>query len=284
MQKLDNKLTQQIADWLNTPEADRDVRAGADLMLSLNRNRALYNSILRRPDKFMAKLVYELRKFLRMRLDAATAADAAKLEREVMPRVEKSLAHPTISSDDELPDAQVAKGKRPDHDSLPADIRALWDTNGQLYRRIVLLFNELKAMADEKPCDRYEKLCILDEADKSYRANFERYDSFVAPADADSPEAGDPVAPADADSPEAGDPVAPAELTDSTDNVVKAVGAARKRISTYVKRVSDLDPDDPKRLDLISKIQSAVDVILSSGSDVSESTKQKLQALGISSQ
>ena len=87
MHKLDNKLTQQIADWLNTPEADRDVRAGADLMLSLNRNRALYNSILRRPDKFMAKLVYELRKFLRMRLDAATAADAAKLEREVMPRV-----------------------------------------------------------------------------------------------------------------------------------------------------------------------------------------------------
>ena len=270
MQKLDNKLTQQIADWLNTPEADRDVRAGADLMLSLNRNRALYNSILRRPDKFMAKLVYELRKFLRMRLDAATAADAAKLEREVMLRVEKSLAHPTISSDDELPDAQVAKGKRPDHDSLPADIRALGDTNGQLYRRIVLLFNELKAMDDEKPCDRYEKLCILDEADKSYRANFERYDSFVAPADADSPEAGDPVA--------------PAELTDSTDNVVKAVGAARKRISTYVKRVSDLDPDDPKRLDLISKIQSAVDVILSSGSDVSESTKQKLQALGISFQ
>lgn len=268
MQKLDPKLTQALADWLNTPEDSRDVRAGADMMLSLNRNRALYNSILRNPKKFMPKLTYELRKFLRMRLDHVSVADAERLEAQVMPRVEETLSQLAISSDDELPVANVAKGKRADHDSLPAHIRALWDTNGQLHQRIDLLFNELKGMSDAKPCDRYEKLRLLDEADKTYRANFELYDSFIAPADADNSNVADP---------DTSD-----ERSDAADSVVKAVGAARKRISQYRKKLSALAPDDPKRPDIISKIQSAVDVILSSGSDVSDTVKTELQSLGIS--
>lgn len=267
MQKFDNKLTQDIADWLNAPEDVRDIKAGADMMLSLNRNRALYNSIIRKPKKFMPKLEYELRKFLRMRLDRITTADAAKLEAQVLPRVEETLSQPTISSEDELPVANIAKGKRADHDSLPADIRALWDANGQLYQRIVLLFNELKAMPDAQPCDRYEKVHLLDEADKAYRANLERYDSFIAPAGADSSNVSEP---------DTSD-----EKSDAADSVIKAVGAARKRISQYRKKLSDLAPDDPKRPDLIQKIQSAVDVILSSGSEVSDATKTELQALGI---
>lgn len=268
MHYFDNKLTQDIADWLNTPEDNRDVKAGADMMLSLNRNRALYNTVLRNPAKYMPKLVYELRKYLRMRIDKVTAADAAKIEAQVLPRVEKMLEQPTISSEDELPDASVAKGKRADHDSLPADIRALWESNGQLYRRIVLLFNELKAMSEAQPCDRYEKVRLLDEADKTYRANLELYDSFVAPAAADSSK----IAASDIS----------AEKSASVDSVVKAVGAARKRISQYRKQLSGLGSDDPKRPELIDKIQSAVDVILSSGADLSDATKTELRAEGIS--
>lgn len=269
MHYFDNKLTQDIADWLNTPEDNRDVKAGADMMLSLNRNRALYNTVLRNPAKYMPKLVYELRKYLRMRIDKVTAADAAKIEAQVLPRVEKMLEQqPAISAEDELPDASVAKGKRADHDSLPADIRALWESNGQLHRRIVLLFNELKAMSDALPCDRYEKVRLLAEADKTYRANLERYDSFVAPAVADNSN----VAASDIS----------AEKSGSVDCVVKAIGAARKRISQYRKQLSGLGSDDPKRPELVEKIQSAVDVILSSGADLSDATKTELRAEGIS--
>lgn len=181
--KLDPKVTQQIQDWLNTPEADRDIRAGAELMLTLNRNRALYYSLLRRPDKFKDKLVYELKKHLRIRLDNLTTSEVARLEETIIPRVKETVGnHPAISVDAELPEGSVAKGRRADHDSLPPEIQELWNSNEQRHRRIVILFNEIKAMADAQPCDRYEKLRILDDLDKTYRLNLEKYDAYVPSA------------------------------------------------------------------------------------------------------
>lgn len=47
---LDPQITRRIQQYLDTPETDRDPVAGASLMLQLNRNRALYNSILRKPE------------------------------------------------------------------------------------------------------------------------------------------------------------------------------------------------------------------------------------------
>lgn len=271
--KIDPKLTQAISDWLNTPEQERDIRAGAEIMLSLNRNRALYNSIMRNPEKFTPKLVYELRKFLKIRLDRKAVADVVRLESVVMPRVEMTLSsHPVISSDEDLPDGKIAKGKRADHDSLSADIRALWDSGGSMHQRIDVLFNELKNMADSQPCDRYEKLRLLDEADKAYRKNLELYDSFVAPSsEADASEEDYSGVAEKASSKEAS----------SSADVIKAVNAARKTISKYRKLVSTMNLDDPKRLPAIEKLQNAVNVILSSGSDLAEATKTELQALGI---
>lgn len=109
---MDNKLTQQIADWLNTPRAQRDINDGAMMLLRLNNNRFLYANILRRPDKFADKLEYELRKHLRIRLDNMTMADVVRLEAQVIPAAEKTLAIPpaVISTDDELPEAKVARG------------------------------------------------------------------------------------------------------------------------------------------------------------------------------
>lgn len=266
MYTFDPKLTRDLADWLNTPEDQRNIRAGADMMLSLNRNRALYNSIMRNPVKFAPKLVYELRKYLRMRIDEVTAADAAKIESEVIPRVEKTLSQPVISAEDDLPAAAIAKGKRADHDSLPPEIRALWEAGAPLLSRMSVLFNELKAMSDLQPCDRYEKVKLLGEADRTYRDNLARYDSYVLAPDQAHTSAADPEYSAEK--------FVPADA-------VKAVGAARKRISQYRKRLAALDENDPQRSDLLDKIQSAVDVILSCGSDLSETTRTELLAEGI---
>ena len=275
MKYIDSKLTASISEWLNTPVADRDVRAGADMMLSLNRNRALYNSIMRNPDKFMPKLEYELRKYLRLRLDSKSVADAAGMEARVMPRVEELVSGaPEISSDDELPEPVIAKGRRADHESLPSHIQALWDSNGQRYQRIVVLFNELKNMADAQPCDRYEKLCILDELESAYRKNLELYDSFVAPPAMADASAEDCSGCAD-------DATAEADAT-SVDNVVKAVNAARKTLSKYRKVLSGMSDDDPKRPAAIAKLQEAANVIQSSGSSFADDTKNELLALGIS--
>lgn len=259
--KLDPKVTQQIQDWLNTPEADRDIFAGAELMLSLNRNRALYNSVLRRPDKFKDKLVYELKKHLRIRLDNLTTAEVASLEEKIIPRVKETVGNPpAISADAELPEGSIAKGRRADHDSLPSEIQDLWNSNEQRYRRIVILFNEIKAMADAQPCDRYEKLRILDDLDKTYRLNLEKYDAYVTSATVNT----------DAET-------TPAQSVE----VVKAVGAARKTISKYKKVIAD-NPDDTLKFETAkAKIQAAVNVVKNAGAEFSDATIEELGAIGI---
>lgn len=275
MKYTDSKLTASISEWLNTSVADRDVRVGADMMLALNRNRALYNTVLRNPEKFMPKLEYELRKYLRLRLDSKSVADAERMEATVMPRIAEIVAEaPEISSDDELPEPVIAKGRRADHESLPAHIQALWDSNGRRYQRMVILFNELKNMADALPCDRYEKLCILGELDSAYRKNLELYDSFVAPPAKDDALAEDCSGCTD-------DATAVADAA-SADNIVKAVNAARKTISKYRKMLSGMSDDDPKRQSAIAKLQEAANVIQSSGSGLADDTKNDLRALGIS--
>lgn len=255
--KLDPVLTRKVQEWLDAPESERDIKEGATLMLQLNRNRALYNSVMLRPEKFKEKLIYELKKYLRMRLDDMTVSDVAAMETEVIPRAQETIdTLPVISTDDEIPEGAIAKGRRPDHDSLPAHIRDLWDSNKQRYRKIVLLFNELKAMHDAQPCDRYEKLRLLDEADKQYRSNLKKYDEYVA-----TPSAPTPVVAADQ---------------------VKAVGAARKTISKY-KKIIAANPEDPEKIKTAkSKIQAAVGVIRNAGAEFSDATVRELTSMGIS--
>lgn len=177
---MDNNFTQKMQDWLNQPAHERDIVAGATMLLQLNHNRVLYTNIVRRPERYADKVEYELRKHLKIRLDGLTVADVVKMEREVMPRVEQTLKDAlVISTDAELPQGTIARGKRPDHDHLPAEIRALWDDNIDNYHKVRDLHHRLKEMEAAPPCDRYEYLKLLDEADRRYRENLARYDGFV---------------------------------------------------------------------------------------------------------
>ncbi len=259
MPKLDPKITAEIADWLNTPADKRDVAAGAKLLLSLNRNRALYNAITRRPAQLASKLEYELRKFLKIRLHNTSVSDMRSVESKVMPRVAATLGDtPAISSDDELPQGTVATGKRTDHDSLPDSVRALWDDNVIRYRKILLLFNELKAMSDMQPCDRLEKLIILDETESAYRDAMAAYDAY-SPGN-DRAQGIEPGAQAD---PEA------------------AATAARKNISKYRKALASLTPESEKYADLVDRLRKAAAVVRASGQDFNAATAADLKKYGI---
>lgn len=265
--KLDPKVTQAVQDWLNTPGPDRDIKAGAALMLSLNRNRALYNSILKRPDKFLPKLIYELKKHLKIRLDDMTVSDVVRMESTVLPRVESTLTEfPVITPDDELPEGKIAKGKRPDHDSLPAEIQELWNSNAQTYQKMMLLFNECKAesYSGAQPCDIYVKLSVLDKAEKKYRENLARYDSYILNPDPAGAETNEPIDGNDI----------------NTDNE-KTINNARKTLSKYRSRLAELPEDDPKREEALRKIQDAVSAILACGAGVAPDTQEELTPLGI---
>jgi len=165
---MDDKITAAMQEWLAKDAPDRDIEQGASLLLSLNRNRILYNHIVRRPAKMAAKLEYELKKHLRIRLDGLTVRDVALMERKVLPAADLTLKKHT---------AQYV-GKRKDHDSLPDDIRALWDRNGDVWNKLKKTRETLRQMESLEPCDRYELCKILSELDTEYHRNLTLYDSY----------------------------------------------------------------------------------------------------------
>ena len=258
---MDNKFTQQIADWLNTPKEKRDVPAGALLLLRLNNNRFLHANIMRRPERFADKLEYELRKHLRIRLDGLTRADVVKLEARVIPLAKETLATPraVISTDDELPGAKVATGRRADHACLPAEVQALWDNNLRLYKTIKNVFEQLKAMERAQPCDRYEYLKILDDADRKYRANLDRYDHYVIGSE----------------------PVASATDNTTDDNAQRKINAARKTLTKYKKILAKASEGTERAETARQKIIACIEVIRENGGVVGYTVTADLKKLGI---
>ncbi len=159
------------------PVGERDMVAGATMMLQLNRNRILYQNAIRRPERFAEKVEYELQKFLAMRLAKVTTADVARLERtvqaEVVPVIERSFV---ASADGEL----QFVGKRADHDSLPDEIQAIYVEQATIAHRMRDLHAKLrlKSGPDYQPCDRYQDLDLLISTAKTYLANWEKYDTY----------------------------------------------------------------------------------------------------------
>ncbi len=255
-----------MQDWLNQPAHERDIVAGATMLLQLNHNRVLYTNIVRRPERFADKVEYELRKHLKIRLDGLTVADVVKMEREVMPRVEQTLKDAlVISTDAELPQGTIARGKRLDHDRLPAEIQALWDGNIENYHKVRDLHHRLKEMEAAPPCDRYEFLKLLDEADRRYRENLARYDGFVIgqePATVVADNTADDQAP---------------------ERDKAKINAARKSISKWKAALVKAygDGDGEKCTEALSKISAAIADLRAAGGALGAKVSAELLQLGV---
>lgn len=222
---MDHQFTKQIQAWLNAKhESDEDIIKGADMLFRLNRNRFYHFRATRQPQFYRSNIEYELNKFLKIRLDNMTIEEVRKMDALVIPEARaiiyegapvatKDSTQKTDETDEngneiaknadsiegdgstddaELPSSEsdgvavIRKGKRSDHEFLPAEVAALWDANAKRYKEIKSTFETLKAMEDKEPCDRYELLKILSDLDKRYRADMLTYDSYqVTTADRD---------------------------------------------------------------------------------------------------
>ena len=249
---MDHKFTEKIRTWLNTPVNERSIEEGATMLLQLNRNRILHQNIIRRGVRMMPKLEYELKKHLRIRDDGKTLHEVVAMERVIMPDVEQLVTKP---------EAEHA-GKRADHDELPEEVQQLWDGNFERYTKIKALFEELKAMEKMQPCDRYEKLKLLDEAEKAYREALSAYDSYVK-------EDNFPTKTEE-------QPVDPAELATQ-------IGNARKYISEGKGKLKKLidEGNEAKAATLREKIVERVRTIQQAGAPISDDTFAELSELGI---
>ncbi len=61
---MDHKFTEQIKQWLETPEAERDYTVGALYLLKLSGNQIMYRNIISQIDRRHDFVEYQLQKYL----------------------------------------------------------------------------------------------------------------------------------------------------------------------------------------------------------------------------
>ena len=267
---MDKAFTQDIADWLETPREERDVRKGAELLLRINGNRHIYQLAMIRPETAHDHVEADLKKFLQIRLDGHTMESVRQMDSELIPKVQNIITTRQDESEDapeETDDTAPAhRGKRSDHNELPEEIRAIYERGGALFEKIKQIFTELQQMENAPACDRYEKLKVLKPLVKEYTDGWERYDNYNS--DMSQEEAVEAVD----EAPEPG-------------NEVKRVGAARKFISTHVAKLETLlqaeTIDDAEVENERRQIAERMAFVAETGGSFKPDFAQRINALGV---
>ena len=255
---LDEKFTKDLQQYLTTPRDERDYERGALLLLQLNRNRFMHAHLVRR--KNWDKLEYELKKHLNIRLEGLTTREVQEMEKRELPRIRLRMEarRPILSTDKDFTGGTY-KGRREDHDNLPAEVQALYERNADLYFKMKQTFETLKTMEDQTACDRHELLTILVGLDKEYRQNWNAYDTF-------GNEAADPAS-------ETG------EAEAQTTATPQQVNAARKYLSQNKTKVATHEGEAAETL--LAKMQQRVNLLLSAGQTFAKEQQEELAALGL---
>ena len=174
---MDHKFTEQIKQWLETPEAERDYSVGALYLLKLSGNQILYKNIVAALDKRHDFVEYQLQKYYNFRVQALTHAQVEEMSTQVEAIVAEHI--PLAATTDQQPQ----KGKRADHDSLPDEIKAKYVENLSILQRMRELHLRLRSLSLENATcpdsERYPFLKELISLDKKLHSNWEAYDHFI---------------------------------------------------------------------------------------------------------
>lgn len=197
---MDNNFTELIGKWLRAEDAERDYTVGALYLLKLSGNQILYRNLVVRRD--MRSLEYHLQKYYDFRVRHLTHDQVEAMAREVehIARVNKLTEEapvavactdvpparcnpqPQPSATASSTDSHPGRGRRADHDSLPADIQQLYVDNLGILHRMREVHLRLRTLSlDNAPCpdsERYPFLKELIALDKRMRSNWECYDHY----------------------------------------------------------------------------------------------------------
>ena len=176
---MDNKFTELIKQWLETPSNQRDYSVGALYLLKLSGNQIMYRNIIAQLDRRHDFVDYQIQKYYNFRVQALTHAQVEEMQQQVDVIVAEHISLAANADEHKT-------GKRDDHDSLPDEIKAKYVENLSILQRMRELHLKLRSLSlDTAPCpdsERYPFLKELIELDKKMHANWEEYDHFVATA------------------------------------------------------------------------------------------------------
>ena len=173
---MDNKFTEQIKSWLETPENERDYTVGALFLLKLSGNQIMYKNIITQIDRRHEFIDYQLQKYYNFRVQSLTHEQVEEMQQQVDAIVAEHISLAANADEHRT-------GKRDDHDSLPDEIKAKYVENLSILQRMRELHLKLRSLSlDTAPCpdsERYPFLKELIELDKKMHANWEEYDHYV---------------------------------------------------------------------------------------------------------
>lgn len=236
MEKLDNSFTEKLQNWLDSEHTEDNIREGALLLLQIDRNRNLYQNVIRKPKMFLPKLEHELRKHITYRLDKFTRSEVIKMDAEITPVMDASIT--AVADTDNIPallddtvelrpTAIIAKGMREDHAELAPEIQKIWTENAARWKKIKSLYETCKSLTQS--CDKYESLKSIGEEFPSmiqdlrdnyytYKKEMQKYDEAEKVTDTPAPE----------------------QTENAAVTLAKSIGNARSYISKAVPQVKYL--------------------------------------------
>lgn len=187
---MDHKFTEQIKQWLETPESERDYTVGALYLLKLSGNQIMYKNIIAQIDRRHDFVEYQLQKYYNFRVQALTHAQVEEMASQVATIADEHHLTDVAST---MPEDERRLGKREDHDSLPDEVKAKYVENLSLLQRMRELHLRLRSLSlENSTCpdsERYPFLKELIALDKKLHANWEAYDHYVASAPKATPKA-----------------------------------------------------------------------------------------------
>lgn len=199
---MDNKLTEKIQSWLDTPEDNRDYDLGALYLLQLSNNQIMYRNISRNAKKHAQFIEHQINKYMKFRVATLTHEQVAEMQKKVdmiislrhLDKEETGSKEPAktivptnteVSSLQNNPastngvgfdeacggadnihqdNKQFKAGKRLDHDSLPVEIQALYIENGNIIHKMRELHLQLRELSKENAtCPDSERYPFLKE-------------------------------------------------------------------------------------------------------------------------
>ena len=173
---MDNKFTELIKQWLETPSNQRDYSVGALYLLKLSGNQIMYRNIVAQLDRRHDFVDYQIQKYYNFRVQALTHAQVEEMQQQVDVIVAEHISLAANADEHKT-------GKRDDHDSLPDEIKAKYVENLSILQRMRELHLKLRSLSlDTAPCpdsERYPFLKELINLDKKMHANWEEYDHYV---------------------------------------------------------------------------------------------------------
>lgn len=173
------ELTPKIKEWLDTEPEKRDLAAGATLLLQVTRNKILYANVSRNLSRHAGVIEYQLQKIYKQRLADITHEQVAAMMSEVSAiATARGLENPEPAKRSEF-----QRGKRADHDELPAEVQQLYADNADILRRMRDAHTKIRLITPENSTcpdsDRYPLAKYLIEQDRLYRENWDKYDHYI---------------------------------------------------------------------------------------------------------